>query len=182
MNKLRGLACYAIGPMDRAPDGGVGWREDIGKFLRKRGVKFFNPCDKPCDMANENSENREYRAQLKQEGRWDELASLMKEIRAVDLRLVDKADFMVVNLDMSLHPVGSFEEIFWANRMKRPVLIYCPQGKASIADWLFAVLPHEMFFDSWADLKIYLHLVDTGKETRTFNRWIFWDYSKMEAA
>ena len=34
---------------------------------------------------------------------------MMKTIRAVDLRLVDISDFMIVNLDLNVHPCGTLE-------------------------------------------------------------------------
>jgi len=52
----------------------------------------------------------------------------MKQIRPVDLRMVDICDFLVVNLDLQVHACGTYEELFWANRMKKPVLIRIEQG------------------------------------------------------
>jgi len=41
---------------------------------------------------------------LKAERNYDELSELMKVIRSVDLRMVDISDFLIVNLDLDIHP------------------------------------------------------------------------------
>jgi len=104
----------------------------------------------------------------------------MKIVRSVDLRMVDMSDFLIVNLDMDIHTCGSYEEIFWANRLKNPILIHCEQGKArGCPDWLFPVLPHQHIFDKWTDICKYLWEVHTGLDTETYNRWMFFNYQDM---
>ena len=58
MNRLKGTTCYLCGPMDRVPDGGVAWREDMTLTLKDFGVGVFNPCDKPSDFAPEDEDTR----------------------------------------------------------------------------------------------------------------------------
>ena len=60
---------------------------------------------------------------LKLEKKYEELSGLMKTIRSVDLRLVDISDFLIVSLDLNTHPCGTYEEIFLANRQKKPIII-----------------------------------------------------------
>ena len=110
---------------------------------------------------------------LKQEKRYDELSKVMKTIRNVDLRLVDISDFLIVNLDLDIHPCGTYEEIFLANREKKPILINVAQGKQNAPDWLFGTIPHQMIFDSWLDLQEYLMYIDGAEEIVTYNRWYF---------
>ena len=97
----------------------------------------------------------------------------MKEIRCVDLRLIDKSDFLIVNLDLDVHPCGSYEEIFTANRAKKPILICIKQGKKHIPDWLFGTIPHQMFFCNWNDLKNYLNHIDCDEFIESHKRWQF---------
>jgi nucleoside 2-deoxyribosyltransferase len=97
----------------------------------------------------------------------------MKTIRSVDLRLVDISDFLIVNLDLDIHPCGTYEEIFWANRQKKPIIIHMVQGKQSTPDWLFGTIPHEMIFSSWEDIKNYLVDINSLKNIISYNRWYF---------
>ena len=98
---------------------------------------------------------------------------MMKIIRSVDLRLVDISDFLIVNLDLSIHPCGTYEEIFWANRQKKPIIIHLEQGKQFAPDWLFGTIPHQMIFSTWLEIRDYLHHIDSSKTIETFNRWYF---------
>ena len=149
MNKLRNQRAYLAGAMDRVPDRGVGWRNYITPFLEELGVQVFNPLQKPTNIAQEDEIVAQHKRLLKKEGRYDELSALMKEIRSVDLRMVDVSDFLVVNLDLQTHQCGTLEEIFWANRQKKPILIHMEQGKSNAPDWLFGTIPHEYLFSSW---------------------------------
>ena len=101
------------------------------------------------------------------------MAHLMKTIRSVDLRLVDISDFIVVNLDLNIHPCGTYEEIFWANRQKKPVIMRVLQGKENAPDWLFGTFPHQHIFSDWNDVYAYLEHVNSAENVNNYNRWYF---------
>lgn len=159
--------------MDRVADRGSTWRDNISPFLNKLGVVIFNPLKKPYSIGKEDTEVAVHKHYLKSNAKYDELSKIMKTIRSVDLRLVDISDFLIVNLDLDVHPCGTLEEIFWANRQKKPILIHMEQGKNNAPDWLFGTIPHQMIFDTWQDLQDYLLRVDNQKDINTFNRWYF---------
>lgn len=166
MSKLTGMRCYLAGAMDKAVDGGVGWREHAATWLEgQHGVIILDPCHKPIDIGIEDMENREYRRELKQKGQFELLAREMRTIRVVDLRMVDLADFCVINLDVNVHTCGTYEELFWANRCKKPVIVHVEGGKAECPDWLFGTLPEEHIFGSWANLYAYLDDISDGTES-----------------
>jgi hypothetical protein len=166
--------------MDRVKDGGVGWRNNITPFLKDLGIIVLDPCNKPIDTGVEDIENRKLRKKLIQEGEYNKLAGKIKKLRAIDLRLVDNSDFLIVNLDLDVHACGTYEEIFWANRMKMPILIHVEQGKANCPHWLFGALPHQHIFSEWDHLKDYITLVDGYTyKVKTFNRWVFFNYKDM---
>ena len=100
----------------------------------------------------------------------------MKEIRAVDLRMVDTSDFIIASLDLNVHLCGTLEEIFWANRQKKPILIRMEQGKKNTPDWIFGTVPHKFIFDSWTDLFYYIERINTGIDAETMSRWCFLNY------
>jgi len=175
MNRLNHQRVYLAGAMDRVPDRGSTWRDNITPFLMNLGITVFNPIKKPCLDGNEDHAVHVYKTKLKQQEKYDELKKIMKNIRCVDLRLVDISDFLIVNLDIDVHPCGTYEEIFLANRSKKPVIIHMEQGKNNAPDWLFGTIPHEMILSSWDEVKNYLNHIDSSEKIQTHNRWQFFN-------
>jgi nucleoside 2-deoxyribosyltransferase len=172
-NKLKNQRCYLAGAIDRVPDRGTQWRDFISPFLENLGVQVFNPLKKPTNIGAEDETVALYKKQLKKNKKYDELSQLMRTIRSVDLRMVDISDFLIVNLDIDTHPCGTLEEIFWANRQKKPILVHMVQGKINAPDWLFGTIPHNFIFDNWADLTEYLLNIDQNNISDSYKRWIF---------
>lgn len=175
MNRLHNQRVYLAGAMDRVEDRGSGWRNNITPFLTNLGVIVFNPIIKPTNIGLEDNDTHQIKTKLKKMGRYDELTSIMKTIRSVDLRLVDISDFLIVNLDLDIHPCGTYEEIFWANRQKKPIIVHMTQGKDHAPDWLFGTIPHQMIFSSWESIKEYLIHINTNTNINNYNRWYFFN-------
>jgi hypothetical protein len=68
---------------------------------------------------------------------------------------------------------GSYEEIVTANRQKKPVLIWCEQGKKIAPNWLFFMLPHEHIFSSMNEMIEYIYKVNKTKNVSSMKRWFF---------
>lgn len=175
MNRLNKHRAYLAGPMDRVPDRGSTWRDFITPHLQQMGISVLNPIIKPTDIGLEDEQTHAYKTELKSLEKYDELSLLMKNIRNVDLRMVDISDFLVVNLDLDIHPCGTLEEIFWANRQKKPIIIHMVQGKKHTPDWLFGTIPHEMIFSSWNDIIAYLTHIDQSELIDRNKRWYFFN-------
>ena len=171
--RLKNQRVYLAGAMDRVSDRGSGWRDSISPFLESLGIIIFNPIKKPTTVGVEDFATHKYKQKLKLEKNYDDLSQLMKTIRSVDLRLVDISDFLIVNLDLDIHPCGTYEEIFWANRQKKPIIIHMVQGKHNAPDWLFGTIPHQMIFSSWDEIKFYLTQIHNSAEINNYNRWYF---------
>lgn len=180
MNRLRNQRCYLAGAIDRVGDRGIGWREEITPHLHNLGITVFNPITKPSEVGLEDENSHVFKKKLKQQNRYDELNGFMKTIRSVDLRLVDISDFLIVNLDLETHPCGTYEEIFWANRQKKPIIIHMVQGKENAPDWLFGTIPHQMIYSNWRDLYNYLEHINTSESIHTYNRWYFFKNLNIE--
>lgn len=175
MQRLKNQRVYLAGAMDRVVDRGTTWRDNITPFLQDLNVIVFNPIKKPSIEGCEDSETHAQKIKLKQEHKYDELSTIMKTIRSVDLRLVDISDFLIVNLDLDIHPCGTYEEIFLANRSKKPVVVHMEQGKQNAPDWLFGTLPHDMIFSTWLEVQNYLQYIHTSAEIQHYNRWRFFN-------
>ena len=180
MNRLKGMRTYLAGAMDRVPDGGTGWRDKITPLLERMGVVVLNPCDKPSESGKEDEGTREHIESLKVEGNFQQIRDEYGVIRTLDLRCVDISDFLIVSVDTDVHACGTYEEIAVANSQKKPVLIWCQQGKAAAPNWLFFMLPHQHIFDSMENLMGYLAYVHKHNgDVDHYKRWFFFNKDKM---
>ena len=175
MNRLKNQRVYLAGAIDRVDDRGMGWRDMITPFLQSLEIKVFNPITKPADIGLEDEDTHIVKTKLKKQHRYDELSSMMRVIRSVDLRLVDISDFLIVNLDLEIHPCGTYEEIFWANRQKKPIIIHMKQGKEHAPDWLFGCIPHQMIFSEWHEIQNHLKHINSGENIESYRRWYFFE-------
>jgi nucleoside 2-deoxyribosyltransferase len=163
--------------MDRAPDAGVGWRRDIRHTLEDLRILWLDPTRKPIQVGVENDASREMRRKSKSLGNYTAVTREMKPIRCVDLRMVDICDFLVVNLDLDIHACGTYEEVFLANRQKKPIFIHVEQGKKAAPDWLYGTLPHDYFHSTWEEIYAHIRYVATDpKFNDPTRRWFFFDW------
>lgn len=139
------------GPIDNAADGGRTWRKDIAEFFHQLGVGVFDPTNKPLGQ----SEGKNFTQEINHLKVVDCNAARtkMKEVVTNDLAMLDLSNFIVVYLDTDIYTCGTFSEITYAALEKKPVCIVCKQGKAAIPNWLWGLCKHEMFFNSWDELK-----------------------------
>ena len=179
MKRLDKTVCYLCGAMDRVADGGVIWRKWITPILKDMGIGVLDPSNKPTSFAQEDSEFRDQINIYKVEKKFDKVKERMRNIAAIDLRMVDIAHFVVMYMDMNIHMCGSYHEAFVAIQQKKPLLINCKQGKDHIPSWMFGVMPHQHMFSRWDDLLQYLDDVHTGQDTKHYNRWRFFDFDKV---
>lgn len=176
MNRLAFTRAYLCGAMDRVADGGVEWRRRLQAAHSDLKIVWLDPTDKPIDIGVEDAESRARRHDAKAHGRYDEVTAEINPIRRVDLRLVDICDWMPVNIDLEVHATGTYEEVFLANRQKKPILARVEQGKRNAPDWLFATIPHQLIFDSWEAMGDYLRHIAHDPVIETLNRWMFFDF------
>jgi nucleoside 2-deoxyribosyltransferase len=158
-NRLNKTLVYLSGGMDRVIDwkkDAVQWRDELKSFLRSMNIGILDPCDKATLIAIEDENVRKKKKLLKEEGKYNELRDIMKPICAIDLRMVDIAHFVILYIDTGIHMTGSYHEATTAINQKKPVLIMCKQGKQNVPDWLYGVVPHEMMFSTWQELRDYL--------------------------
>jgi hypothetical protein len=162
--------------MDRAADGGAGWRNYVKTRLAGLGILWADPVCKPTTMAKEDPESRAKLNAAKERGDYNEVCRAVKEIRCVDLRLVDITDFLIVNIDTEVYAFGTIEEITTANRSKKPIIVHVEQGKKCAPGWLFGMIPHETIFSTWDEVCDYLQHIDRDLEIDLMKRWYFFNF------
>lgn len=172
INNLRDTRTYLVGAMDRVKDGGTSWRGRITPHLNDMGVKVLDPCKKIVKNFSEE-DARHWIEFYKETGQYDKIRQSFGVIRSADLRCVDISDFIIAHIDIDTHACGTYEEITTANRQKKPVLVWCEQGKHKAPNWIFFMLPHEHIFSSMEDVLSYLSHIDNLQDTKQLQRWFF---------
>jgi nucleoside 2-deoxyribosyltransferase len=167
---LSGTKTYLIGPMQYAE--GRSWREDISDFLREIKVTVFDPYKKPFINAPEEDEetNRFLQKEMEYE-LYDEVSEHMKKVRAFDLSMVDKADFIICYLDPKVPTFGTMEELSWAVRMKKPIFMVVASGKHNTPHWVMGMLPHKYIYNSFVEVKEVLADIHEDKKELDSDRW-----------
>lgn len=177
MNRLAHNRGYLCGAMDRVKDGGIEWRQSIQSELIDLKILWLDPTNKPIDIGVEDLENREYRRLCKARGDFEAVQAEMKQIRPVDLRMVDICDFLIVNIDLDVHACGTYEELSWGNRCKKPCLVRVMQGKHEAPDWLYGMLPHQLIFSTWDEVLTYLRHIAHADHVDHLKRWMFFNFT-----
>lgn len=177
MNRLQYNRAYLCGPMEHADKNGEDWRIALQKELKDLNIIWLDPTHKPTNIALETEETKHILNELREKGDYDLLKQMGVPIRGYDLRMVDVADFLVVHLNNNTPTCGTWEELFWANRQKKPILLHHEQGRNSIPHWLYFTLPKQMMFETWDEVYTYLRHISNDTNIDDLGRWRFFDFS-----
>lgn len=148
--RLNGLRSYLSGPCENAKFYGAGWRDELTPKLKELGLIVFDPVHKngaKLDFIDNNSEEFNYVKDLRNQGKFEELAKCMRSVVHLDLRLIDCCDLVIVQLDESVATTGTIDEICLACLERKPVFLCSKQGKKSVPIWLFGRIPLEYIFN-----------------------------------
>ena len=182
MNKLRGSRAYLAGPIDYCDNDGVKWRRAIGSFLRSRGVVVLDPTEKPIsgldDIPSEIGEEKRKTQAMKDAGNFEEYRKISKKIRNMDLRMTDIADFLVVYIDQSIPMCGTWEELFNANRQKKPIIVIVKDGPKGAPLWLHGTIHYKYMFPDLRHAMNFIASIDNGN-IEMDGRWHLLDHVKL---
>lgn len=176
LNRLRGSQIYTAGPIDFCEHSGVEWRNSIKPHLKAMNIIVLDPCQKPTDRGHEIGKEKQNLITLKEEGKWEDLHLAMKDICHIDLRCVQKSDAVIFYLPDNIKMTGTIYELAIAVFNKIPTLIFCPNGKASVANWIHGIVSHKYMFDTEEELLCYLRSINDGTaEDVDMKKWAFFD-------
>jgi nucleoside 2-deoxyribosyltransferase len=177
-NILKGAVCYLAGPIDYAHDFGVEYRQFVKEESKKRGlaIKYLDPTDKPEGLVDDVGVEQDSIVKFKEEGRWDELTALMKQIVRADLRQVDLSDFIIARVDTRIHSCGTYHEIVLADIEKKPVLLIVEGGKDKAPAWLYGIVDHTLMFNNAEECLEYLERINNG-EIELDDRWVLFRHA-----
>ena len=169
-NILNQTRAYLVGQMQYCD--GETWRVKVEGTLKSMGVIVFNPYNHPfVGSTQENSNIRDRVTKLLAKKQYDAVEQLVKQVRGEDLRVVDICDFVFCYIDPAYPTCGTWEEIFWANRMKKPIFFCVKGGKVHCPFWMFGVIPHKYIYDNIEDALQVLKKINSGKKKIDSDRW-----------
>jgi hypothetical protein len=151
---------------------GRDWREEVAEKLAPLEITCFNPYKKPFikDVEEDEASRQEMETWMKTK-QYDRVAERLKTVRAYDLNLVDRSDFIIAHLVPDVASWGSAEEIVTAVRMKKPIFISMEGGKAKTPLWMLGMLPHKYIYNNVEEIVDMLYAIDGGKKEIDSDRW-----------
>lgn len=169
-NILEKTKTYLVGHMQYIS--GRNWREEVTQKLSDINITCFDPYKKPFikDVEEDEVSRQEMETWMKTK-QYDRVTERMKMVRAYDLNLVDRSDFIIAHLVPSVASWGSAEEIVTAVRMKKPIFISMEGGKSQTPLWMLGMLPHKYIYNSVEEIVDMLFAINEGSKTIDSDRW-----------
>ena len=187
LSKFDQAFVYLSGAIDFAPDGGTDWRREVTTRLVDIGFNenfILSPTKKPHNNLNLNLDNEgKILAKLRKANKWGKFCTMMGEIAHLDLRLVDKSDFVIayfpsISDNNKVPTYGTMHEIVVAREQQKPVLVVWDGGKKSCSGWLMWLVGHYNVFSTFNDLFDRLDSVSKGKSRYGIKDWLFMDFHR----
>ena len=149
------------------------------KFYNNIGVKVFNPAHKPfMSDLKETPEFREKLLKKRASGDLKWVHAQMKPIRAVDLSCCDRVDFITAKIYPKIASWGTAEEIYTANRAKKPIFITVDGGVKKTPLWLLGVLPPKYFYNDVDEMLEMIYNIHKQKVKIDSDRWKLLKFSE----
>ena len=169
-NLLYKTKTYLVGHMQYLS--GRDWRNEVTEKLKDLSITCFDPYKKPFikDVEEDEASRQEMETWMKTK-QYDRVTDRMKTVRAYDLNLVDRSDFIIAHLVPDVASWGSAEEIVTAVRMKKPIFISMEGGKAKTPLWMLGMLPHKYVYNSLDEVLQMLYAIDNGIKPIDSDRW-----------
>lgn len=170
-NILKKTRAIVIGPMEECISEGRDVRLRVKKELDKMGVTLLDHYDRPfVEMVREDEDTHNDMVKMREEERYDDLADL-RLIRLQDLALIDMSDFVICHFEKKTFSVGTFEELFLANKIKKPIFFVWGEGKQKCPFWVFWTIPHRYIYNSIDEVIEMLHKINNGEVQIDSKRW-----------
>ena len=151
---------------------GRNWREHVTEKLDPMGITCFDPYKKPFikDVEEDEASRQEMETWMKTK-QYDRVTDRMKTVRAYDLNLVDRSDFIIAHLVPEVASWGSAEEIVTAVREKKPVFVSMEGGKSKTPLWMLGMFPHKYIYNTVDEIIDMLFAIDGGNKPIDSDRW-----------
>lgn len=168
LEKTNGLI---IGPMEEDLNSGRNLRKRVKENLATIGINIWDHYSRPfVDEIEESEITHDYLNECRKSGRFDEITKL-KAIRGQDLRLVDTADFIICVFEKKTFSVGTWNEFFVADQLKKPIFFVWGEGKQKCPFWIFWTIPHSYIYSSVEECLETIREINNGKIKIDSKRW-----------
>lgn len=174
MGQLDGLKVFLSGPIDRVADSGIAWRREIRQKCEDLPFSFLDPTEKPEEVGGHEVGLEKYKIiEMMKNRDWENASKWSREVRHVDLRMVDRSDLYIIYIDVDSHLCGTYNELFEAERQQKPLfaIMKSPHTKWHIPSWLISIFREEEVFDSVDDCVEHLRKIQSG-EIELDSRWL----------
>jgi hypothetical protein len=163
-NILEHTKCTVIGPMENnTVTGGQSIRQYFKDQLRPMGITVFDHYDNPL-LGADHTEGVELTKDLlhwRNTGQYDKIERL-SNIRDADLALITKSDFIVFDYRPRMQMCGSWEELFFAHSLQKPIFVFVDGGVSKASIWLFWTLSHRYIYDTKEQVITMLQQLNDG--------------------
>lgn len=165
MGYLRNKVAYLAGPIHAASDDGVGWRDMMTPILTdKYGVTVDDPCKKTVNGVGEIKDDKKMLIDCVKTGNFAEVKKRFYPIVRKDLRSIDKADFLIVVYDPTIHMFGTIHEMVVAHTQRKPILLWFDKNNIEkFNPWCLTLVKENMIFTDWEVMLQYLDKIDAGE-------------------
>lgn len=174
MGYLDGLKIFLSGGIDRVHDDGITWRKEIKKQCSELPFVFLDPTEKPEEVGGHEVGLEKYKInKMMRDKKWEEASKWSREVRHVDLRMVDRSDLYIVYIDVDSHVCGTYNELFEAERQQKPLfaIMKPPYTKWEIPAWLISIFREDEVFHSINECVDHLRKIHEG-EIEIDSRWL----------
>lgn len=166
---LWGTKYVVIGPMQYSD--GQPIRQKIFKKLSTIGMTGFDHYNKPFLFNSEEGDStREELKHWMETEQYDKVTE-KRDIRLADLALIDYSDFVICYFDKRIPTCGTWEEFFWANRLKRPIFFINVGGKKETPFWVLWTIPHKYIYNDEDEVLDVLFKINKGEISIDSKRW-----------
>lgn len=164
MKYLSDKGVYLCGPLHACADDGIGWRKQITPQLMQYGLTILDPTQVTVSGLGEVGDDKARFKQLIREEKWLEAKQALWPIVRRDLRMVDKADFLILNYAALSPTIGTWNEITIASMQKKPILLkYDKSELDNFNIWVLSFIKPNCIFSEWDDLFAYLDKINSGE-------------------
>lgn len=161
------MRVYLSGAIEHSPDGGRGWREEVGLLLRDElGQEVYDPAADEKKSLTEEERTNFRRWKLEDPPRFREV---VRKIIAWDLeRIEQESDYVIALWDhAAAQGGGTAAEITLAHRLGKPVYLLLAMPVVEASGWVLSAATE--VFDSLEVLKSRLRET-FGRRERTADR------------
>jgi hypothetical protein len=165
MGYLKNKVAYLAGPIHAVADDGIGWRDMLTPILQsKYGVVIEDPCKKTVNGKGEVKDDKKMLIECIKSGNFAEVKKMFYPIVRKDLRSIDKADFLVVVYDPTIHMFGTIHEMVVAHTQRKPILLWFDKDNIEkFNPWCLTLVKENMIFTDWDVMIQYLNKIDAGE-------------------